>query len=223
MQSIEESIAGDGVTRPESARLPRAVARLRALHEGYAGVTEVIACGQPAVPLLEAILFEPDPSGLFEVRARAAAALAGLGAFDVLVAFLKARHHLTDPVAQVGEEAAVGAAARDLIGARCDEAFTVLNRLALERPIIGVIEALSSFERLEAAPALVEALREDDCQRAASDGLLRLGASARPAIEAFIADIGDEPRPIDRRALERAGALLRRISANERTTADRVR
>ena len=219
MQSTRDGIAAS--LRTESAQVCRAVARLRALHEGYAGVTEVIACGRPAIPVLEAILFAPDPSGLFEVRVRAAAALAGLGAFDVLVEFLKARHRLMDPVAQVGEEAVVGAAARHLIGTKSDEVFTVLNRLALERPIIGAIEALSSFEKPEAAPALAKALREDDCQRAASDGLLRLGASARPAIETFIAEIGD-PGPVDHRAFKRAVALLRRLPAGDRKASDGV-
>ena len=50
---------------PTNARLEQALQRLMALHEGYAGVTDVVACGQAAVPALRRILAHTKSSGIF--------------------------------------------------------------------------------------------------------------------------------------------------------------
>ena len=93
-------------------RIEHAVGRLRSLHDGDAGFFEVVALGPDVVPALRRLLFEPEPSGLYQVRGRAGEALAALGAFDVLADFLRSRQPIADPVERLGEEVVIGAAAR---------------------------------------------------------------------------------------------------------------
>ena len=63
-------------------RIEHAVGRLKSLHDGDSGFLEVVELGPDVVPALRRLLFEPEPSGLHQVRGRAAEALAALGAFD---------------------------------------------------------------------------------------------------------------------------------------------
>ena len=164
----------------ESRGLEAAIRQLCSLHEGDHGVLAVIACGREAVPRLQEVLLKSDPSGLFETRRRAVRALKVLGGDDVLASFLSAPLLAADPVQRLGDEAVVEAAARALAEARRDDAsFRLLLRLGQELPYLaGVIEALGSFDRPEAAPTLVLALDEDAARSSAEAALLRLGRAA---------------------------------------------
>ena len=73
-----------------------AIDRLKSLHEGDLGILEVIACGTRAIPALRALLFARGGSGLYQTRCRAVAALAALGAYDVLKDFLSARREAVE-------------------------------------------------------------------------------------------------------------------------------
>lgn len=168
-----------------------ALERLTALHEGYAGVLAVIALGQRAVAPLKAILNHTESSGIFEIRIRAITALCALRADAVLIDFIEGAHPIADPTARAGEDAALSIAARALTGSRDPRAFPVLLRLARRRPLPGVIEALAAARRVQAIPALIQGLGEDDARAAAAEGLKVLGRLSRKAL-IDVARAGDE-------------------------------
>jgi hypothetical protein len=159
-----------------------AIKRLRSLHDGDLGVVEVIACGKQAIPLLRKLLFEREPSGLYQVRCRAAEGLAGLRAYDVLIEFLNAERMAADPVERLGDEAVINAAALALGRWGSQRAFELLLRLGNRSPLTGVIGALGAFNRVEAIPVLVDALGDDASRQTAEAALNRLGRSAAPAL-----------------------------------------
>lgn len=151
------------------------VERMKRLHDGDAIVIEVVAQGAAALPALRRLLFEPEPSGIFEPRCRAVEALAALEARNVLIEFLSHPREIDDPVTRLGEEAVISAAARTLKGGGAKE-FDVLLAASRRGLLPGVIEALGSFRRPEAQQILIEALAED---------------ASRPAAEAALRDFGD--------------------------------
>jgi HEAT repeat protein len=139
-------------------------------------------CGPPAIPALTALLNRPDPSGLFELRCRAIAALAALGDSDALIGFIGDDHELSDPVARAGEDAVVSTAARTLglMGER--RAVPLIVRLAMRRPLPGMIDALGHFHDPQSIPALIRGLDEDDCRSSAENALQRLGPKSCDAL-----------------------------------------
>jgi hypothetical protein len=163
-------------------RIERLIRWLRSLHGGDHAVFALIDCGRPAVPALRRVLYERDPSGIFEPRCRAVKALVGIGAREVLLEFLEAPHEEADPVARLGEGAVVNAAARALTGLHSREFYQLLTHIARGHLFSGVIEALADFRRRETIPILVAALAEDFSRAAAEDGLRKLGVSAREAL-----------------------------------------
>jgi hypothetical protein len=162
--------------------LARALQRLMALNEGYAGVTDVVACGKAAVPELGRILARTETSGIFEPRCRAISALMALGAADVVIAFLEAPRLIADPTARLGEEAVISTAARALAGTRNERVLRLLLALARRQPLGGVIEALGGLRIAEAIPGLVCGLYEDDTRKYAVAALRRHGRAARLAL-----------------------------------------
>ncbi len=99
-----------------SSRVRRAIKRLKSLREGDLAVLDVTACGPAAIPSLRAMLFEHDPSGLYETRRRAVSALAALRAYGVLLEFIGLHGDAADPVERLGDDAVVNAAAMALAG-----------------------------------------------------------------------------------------------------------
>ncbi len=160
----------------------RAIGKLKSFHDGDIAVLEVVACGDRAIPALRTLLFDREPSGLFQVRVRAVDALAKLGAHEVLVEFLSTPHDVIDPVERLGEDAVINAAARALAYHRDQRVFDLLLRLAHRPCLTGVIFALGNSLRHEAIPLLVEALSEDTSRLTAEGVLKRIGAAARPAL-----------------------------------------
>lgn len=208
-------------TARTSARRPddvsAALAQLRALHQGYAGVHAAIACGPAAIAPLQALLTGREPSGLFEIRVRAARALASLGAIDALIGFLQAPHDDPDPVAQAGEDATIDGVARALVGASDPRLLSVLIRLAFWRPLCGVMEGLAALNDPRAIPGLISGLREDHTHRIAEDALMRLGAPASPLLLAFARpwNGADGESAADLRARRRAMRLATEIGVPE--------
>lgn len=166
-----------------------AIARLNSLHENERAVIDVVAFGRRAIPPLRSVLFEREPSGLFQARCRAVDALSALGAHDVLMDFLSTQRDIRDPVERVGEEAVINAAARSLGNLREEKIFTLLSAIAETRILPGVVSALGSFERSESAPYFVAALAEDESRAAAEAALRRLGPRARGALLAQVKDL----------------------------------
>jgi hypothetical protein len=167
-----------------SNSLAGALAALRSLHDGDRAVAEVAARGADTIPALRALLFEREPSGLFETRVRAVEALALVGAHDVLIEFLDSLHDADDPLERLGDDAIVNAAARALTGLGGPRIFHLLTSLAENRIRPGVIAALGAYRRVEAIPYLLAALAEDESRPSAEVALLGLGAAARDALAA---------------------------------------
>ncbi len=177
--------------RGRDDKLQYAIARMSRLHDGDEGLIEVIGCGPVAVAPLGALLFEREPSGIYQPRCRAAAGLAALGAFDVLREFLALRRAIADPVERTGEDAVINAAARALARARLDSDCDLLLEVLRWRLLAGVIESLGPADRAEAIPIFVSALAEDDCRPAAEAALRKRG---RASEEALVACVTNTPR-----------------------------
>jgi len=175
--------------KPVLAALPlpddvaRAIAKLTSLHDGDMGVIDAVVCGRRAIPALRAILFNREPSGLYETRRRAVEALAQLHADDVLIDYLSTSRAIADPVEQTGEEAVINAAARILAASRDRRVVPLLLELAdRHAPLVGVVETLGGFRRIEALPYFIRALAEDFTRPAAEAAIHNLGAQVPPAL-----------------------------------------
>ncbi len=166
----------------QRSNIDRAIAKMKSLHDGDKGVLEVIACGREIIPALRAVLFEPEPSGLYQTRCLAVEALAALGAHDVLIEFLETEHTITDAIKRVGEDAVINAAALALANVRDQHVFRLLLRLAKRPCLTGVIGALGAHSNVDAIPALVAALEDDASRLTAETALKRQGPQARTAL-----------------------------------------
>ncbi len=161
----------------------RAIVRLTSLHDGDLGVIDAVVCGRRAVPALRAILFNREPSGLYETRRRAVEALAQLHADDVLIDYLSASRAIADPVERTGEEAVINAAARAVATSRDRGVVPLLLQLADRlAPLAGVVDTLGALRRIEALPYFIRALAEDFTRSAAEAAIRSLGAQTRPAL-----------------------------------------
>ena len=170
------------MTSRPSQNLALAIARLTSLHDGDSGVSEVVAFGKSAVPALRALLFQREPSGLFQIRCRAVEALAALRAYDVLVEFLNDHEPAADPIECLGDDAVINAVAQGLKTLHDDRVFRLLLHLAQRPALTGVIDALGAFRRVEAIPALIAALEDDASRGAAETALVKMGRAARTAL-----------------------------------------
>jgi hypothetical protein len=186
--------------------LARAIERLKSLHDGDLGVVETVACGGRAIPTLRALLFEREPSGLFETRCRAVQALAALDARDVLIEYLAMSHEAADPVEQLGDDAVLNAAARTVAKYGDEQVFQLLRYLAGRRLLPGVVGGLGEFMRPEAIPYLIDALAEDECRLIAEIALKKFGHRASQALTQVATATGSSPDSPSR-ARQRRSAL----------------
>jgi HEAT repeat protein len=206
------------IALPLANDVARALERLKSLHDGDLGVVDITACGSRAVPALRALLLTGETSSIYHPRCRAVEALAALGAHYVIIEFLGSPREVANPINRSGEEAVVNAAARALIGVKDPRVFPLLLELAETRLSAGVVEALGSFGRTAALPALLRAMREDHTRPVAEAALLRLKVAACPTL----AEIATRPlpspgqeSPSSRRTRLAAARLLARIGASE--------
>lgn len=158
--------------------LATALSKIRALHKDADGIAEVVAIGAAAIPALQQILLEREPSGLYQIRCRVAVALGLLRAFDVLEDFLR-KPPSGDAIERLGDDAVVSTAARAIAQCKDDRTFALLRELAITRPLNGVITALASFKRPEAIPILINALGEDEVRSTAESALASFGCRAQ--------------------------------------------
>lgn len=167
------------------------VNRLDLLKEGESVAAALVACGGRAVAPLRRFLLDGKPSGIFQPRQRAVEALAALGAKEVLIEYLSRETEIPDPVAQYGEEAVKGTAARLLGAWRDEEVFEVLLRLLRSKPMPGVVDAVGEFRRAEAIPEFIAALGDSVVGIFAERALRKAGEAARQAL----LDAALAPRP----------------------------
>ena len=176
-KTANEFIAGSS-----AADVARLTAELRSLRTMDRAAIQLVASGRGAIPALRTLLFEHDPSGIFEPRCGAVWALASLHAHEVLMEFLATSREIVDPVERVGEEAVINAAARGLRDLDDERVFQLLFAIAERRLLPGVIETLGHYRRSETISLLIAALADDDARPAAAAALLELGDRARSAL-----------------------------------------
>jgi hypothetical protein len=169
---------------PEAAddEIQRLMKDLGCVRDGEAAACKLVSYGARAVGPLKEFLFQGRPSGIYEPRRRVVAALASLGAKDVLIEYLRWQKQIPDAIARFGEEAVENAAARALAEWRTEEVFQALVDVSRKRLLPGVIEALGVFRRLEAVPYLDRALEDDMSRLAAEEAFRNLGKTARPSL-----------------------------------------
>lgn len=167
---------------PLAEDVRRAIGKLTSLHDGDMGVIETVACGKRAVPALRSVLFNREPSGLYETRRRAVEALARLHAHDVLIDYLRTPRDITDPIEQTGEEAVINAVARALAESRDAGVVPPLLELSERQPLAGVVEALGKLRYIKALPYFIRALAEDFTRPAAEAAIRKFGPQARDVL-----------------------------------------
>lgn len=166
----------------DSAKLTNLGRHLRSLHDGDGAVIEAIGIGAPAIPILRALLFERDFTGIYEPRMRAVQALAALRATSELKDYIQGWQSASDPVERFGDEAVLGTAARFLGATKDEDAFQILMAVGRKHPVPGVIEALGGYGRKESIPILIKALTDDVSRSAAEQALRILGEVCAPAL-----------------------------------------
>jgi hypothetical protein len=195
-------------TAEKNAEIEHAIERLKSHREGDEGLQEVVALGPVTIPALKKYVFARNPSGLYEARRRAVIALQILHADETLIEFLQIQRHIDDPIERTGEEAIINAAARGLMRSKRPEVFPLLQTIATRQPsLAGVIEALGSFESIEALPQFLDALLEDFSRNEAENAIRRLGPVATDALM----DLLEYPKPTAEN--ESPSSLRRRRSA----------
>lgn len=124
-----------------------------------------------------------------------------------MIEYLTMEKQIPDPMLRYSEEAVENSAARELQQWKTDEVFSALLQVINRRPLRGAVEAIGTFGRKEAVPALIWHL-EDDIARPAAEEALRLLSGL--AVEDLIATVRS-PEPSAAR--ESPSSLLRRQSA----------
>lgn len=158
------------------------IRQLETLRDGEKAVEDLVAAGRPAIEPLKRFLFEGAPGVTYQPRQNAIQALAGLGATDVLLEYLKHKRDIPDPQTRLAEEAVEITAARALKNHLTPEVVAVMLEIMTERLQVGVVEALGEGRCIEALPYFIKALEDDICRNAAEEALLKLGDRARSAL-----------------------------------------
>lgn len=142
----------------QSALINRYLEELDSLKDGEGAVARLVSCGPSAVEPLRRFLLEGKPGIVYHTRRFAVSALAGLGARDVLIEYLKRKKEIPDPAIRLSEEAVESAAALQLVRWPSEEVCQVLIAIAQERCLPGALEALGELKIFDAVPVLVNAL-----------------------------------------------------------------
>jgi HEAT repeat protein len=160
---------------PTEAQIARLVQRLTSPEEGDHAVVKLTACGRSATGALKRFLLEGKPSLDYRPRRRAVEALAGIGAKETLIEFLKLQKDIPDPAVRLSEELVENAAAKAVALWRTHDVVQTLLDCALPHPRPGLVEALAEFDQLEAIPYFIRSLEDDTCRLAAEQAIRRIG------------------------------------------------
>jgi hypothetical protein len=174
--------------------LTRLIRGLHSLLDGPAYVAQLIAYGPDAIPVLADLLLEGKPSSVSEPRQWIVEALGGLGAYDVLLSYLRRPLQIQSPVIRHGEEAVQNGAARELAACQHEEVYAVLLDCLRRQPLPGFVETLGAYRRAETAPYLIDCLEDDVCRTAAVEALRGFGDAVR-ALLVEAATIVNPPWP----------------------------
>ena len=199
--------------------------RLNWLRGGERTVQALIAFGSGAIEPLKRFLFEGRPGVTFQPRQWAVHALAGLGARDVLIDYLKWQKNIADPPTRLAEEAVEITAARALKAWPGKNTTQVLLDLAQSHLQPGLVDTLGDFKCVRAIPYFIRALEDDVCRASAIRALSKLGGRARSALiktsQTPYPSV-EEESPSSRIRRRNALALLAEIDTQRRRSA-RVR
>jgi hypothetical protein len=188
------------------------IEKLESIHDTDRGAVELIAMGHRAVPALRDFLLNGRPSTVFQPRMVAVEVLGKIGAKEVLLEYLKARSHTSDPAARFAEEAVLSTAARELTRWPGEDVAVALIDLMREKPLPGACDAAGQLRLNSAVPYLVDALADDVSRPRAMDALRRVLPTAKPLlIETILrwltkGRVGEDPA-LDRKALAAARIL----------------
>jgi hypothetical protein len=182
-------------------RIRSLMAQLDTLLEGADAAARLVACGRAAIPALRDFLIEGRPRGVYQPRLWAAQALAGLGAENVLIEYLRRPIASEDAVARFGEQTVRSAAAKALAEVPTPEARSVLYDVASNERLPGALEALALSDPVRATPILIDALGDDFARDAAAAALQRIGDPVRTWLIDVACDVGERPQATMRRRL----------------------
>ena len=187
--------------------IEKLITSLESLREGELGVSMLVACGQKAVPALRRYLLEGRPRVVYQPRQRAVLALAELGAKDVLLDYLATPKDSLAPEIRYAEEGVESTAARLVSKWQTEDVFRVLLNLVSHRTVVGAIETLGEFRRIEALPVFIRLLGDDVGRTFAADAIRKLG----PDATADLIEAATTPDP--NRPEEAPSSLVRRRQA----------
>ena len=210
LSTSRESLKG------ESARVQVLIAQLNTLLEAPQASAHLVAAGRIAIGPLREFLLDRKPQSVPEPRIWAVRALAGLGADDVLLEFLRRPIASDDAILRFAEESVRDAAARALAASTESGVDGVLLRVAEAEHLPAALAAVASRNPDQAIPVLIHALEDDFARDAATEALHRYGVSAREALLQSAIDPGKGSEASLRR--RRASVeLLGRLSVDQRT------
>lgn len=201
--------------RQVDERILELIGQLESLQRGEEAAGRLVACGRAAVEPLRHYLLEGRPSSVAQPRCWAVQALAGIGATDVLIDYLRYGRTTSDPVLRFAEETVQRTAALALAADRTEEVFQLLLEFTAKHPVAGVIEALGEFERREAVPVLLDACEDDFCRPWALTALARVAERNRDLlIDSVLTPtfVDGEERPRSVRRRRALVELLRSVS-----------
>jgi len=162
-----------------NSRIEHLVASLDSLIDGDRAVSELLFCGEEAVPYLEHFLLAGSPRTIALPRCRAVHALGELGAYSILMAYFREYEPPADPEVLFAEDAVRSAVARELLNWKSDEVYRVLLEAARRRASSGLVLALGEFRKPESVPMLFAILEDDLCREEAIEGLRKIPVIAR--------------------------------------------
>jgi hypothetical protein len=188
------------------------IEKLESIHESDRGAAELIAMGYRAVPALRDFLLNGRPSTVFQPRMVAVEVLGKIGGKEVLLEYLKAPSHTSDPATRFAEEAVRSTAARELARWPGEDVAVTLIDVMREKPLPGACDAAGQLRLNSAAPYLVDALADDVNRPRAINALRRILPGAKPllietTLRWLASRIGGADPALDRKALAAARIL----------------
>jgi hypothetical protein len=208
-----------GISRDPSEaeqRVHALVAQLGSLLDAPEASARLVAAGRSAIEPLKEFLIEGKPRSVPEPRIWAVRALAGLGADDVLLEYLRRPIASDDAILRFAEESVRNAAARALANTDYPGIDDILLDLAGAEHLPAALTAIVSRAPDAAMPILTSALEDDFARDAASEALRRSGGAAREALIRSAIDRGNGSEASLRRR-RAAVDLLRQLEFDLRT------
>ncbi len=197
----------DRVQEVSEQRIAGLIAALDSIVDGDRAAEELIVIGQRSVPYLEQYLLDGQPRSLPLPRRRAVRALGELGAWSVLIKYLRQYRRPEDAAVFFAEDGVRSSAAQELMRWNSDDVYRTLLEACRQRATNGLILALGEFHRPECVPLFFSLLEDDLCREEAKAALRKLPDIAR---QYAILSVRGTVRPglYERSAMSRRRATL---------------